>query len=777
MKKIGMLTFYSEYNYGAMLQAYALQTKIREFGYDAEFLRFYDEAFIKRGEEKVDFIHNINQLFDKAKTVEFSVKKYLLNRSVGERKLSLFDDFVERFMSTSRSAYYSLEDLKVSNDEYDGFVTGSDMVWSDIGQNLDAYFLTFASKGKRISYAPSLTGRENETIEQREKYINWINGIDCLSCREQYGINYIKKATGRQADLVVDPTLLLEKKQWKEKFAIEERSGTPYILCYMFRGINKNIFKNLESFIKKKGYRIIFIPMTVQETLYDLKNGLDPAYGPKEFIELFYNASYVVTNSFHGLLFSLIMNKPFSLIHRGEKNEWSKHEERMVNILSLLELENRFIYAKEFDINNINWNVDYNNINIQLSKLREDSLNYLKVALELIDGKSTIKKNHSYSRIDEPGIVEKCTGCSTCFNSCPTNAIHMKNDLEGFLIPHVDNNLCINCGKCVKNCSAINALEFKLPVETYCGVGNNDFVINSASGGIFVTFAKYVIEKLNGIVYGAELEMPNGDCRHIEVSRVEDLYRVQNSKYVQSDISNVLSLCKERLVMGKMVLFSGTPCQIAALKCYLGEEYENLLTVDIICHGVPSPQFLKDYIKHELPKNSSELKFRHRFDADSRRSAYDINFKSNGKIVIRSGGSDVYYSAFINGESFRECCYNCKYARQERISDITIGDCDSWKLYKGLEKNNIISSILINTEKGISFWKQCDSYFTYTELNYEEECIVNHQLRRPVIRPDRRDRLYKDLNALEWKKFSEKQKKGKSGFILKLKKIVYKLAK
>ncbi len=219
MKKIGMLTFYSEYNYGAMLQAYALQTKIKELGYSAEFIRFFDRKF--KEEKPTNTICRVKKILKNLKSVEFSIKKYIINRHIGERKYSLFDDFVERYISTSRNAYYSLEDLKKADNEYDAFVTGSDMVWSDIGQNLDAYFLTFASEGKRISYAPSLTGRENETVEQREQYKNWINRIDFLSCREKYGVNYISNITGRKAKQVVDPTLLIEKEVWKEKFHIE----------------------------------------------------------------------------------------------------------------------------------------------------------------------------------------------------------------------------------------------------------------------------------------------------------------------------------------------------------------------------------------------------------------------------------------------------------------------------------------------------------------------------------------------------------------------------
>ena len=772
MKKIGMLTFYSEYNYGAMLQAYALQTKIKELGYSAEFIRFFDRKF--KEEKPTNTICRVKKILKNLKSVEFSIKKYIINRHIGERKYSLFDDFVERYISTSRNAYYSLEDLKKADNEYDAFVTGSDMVWSDIGQNLDAYFLTFASEGKRISYAPSLTGRENETVEQREQYKNWINRIDFLSCREKYGVNYISNITGRKAKQVVDPTLLIEKEVWKEKFHIEKRHGQPYILCYMFRGIKKAMLKKIKYYAEENNLRIIFIPMSVQETLYDLKNGLDASYGPKEFVELFYNASYVVTNSFHGLLFSLIMNKPFSLIHRGKGNEWLKHEERMTNILSLLDIENCFVNESDFDMN-LNWDIDYNIINSKISELRRDSLDYLSNALKSINCRQESKEKRRYMKISELNIDSECTGCSACYNVCPVDAISMKFNFEGFLYPYIDDSLCVNCAKCVRCCHIVNTKELKFPEETYCGAGKGEFIENSASGGIFAVFAKYVIEELSGVVYGVELDLRDNICRHVEINKVEDIHRIQNSKYVQSEISGVFPLCKKNLLEGRQVLFSGTPCQISGLRNYLGCEFDNLLTVDIICHGVPSPKLLSMYIKNELPDNITKLRFRHRLEASLRRSAYDINYDINGHTIIKPGGNDIYYNAFTNGESLRECCYTCKYAREDRISDITIGDCDSWKLYKGLEKYNIISSILINSTKGENFWRECNKRITYTKLDYKEECIINHQLRRPFIRPTRRDTIYKDLSNLKWAEFKEKQQKTQNDLTLKIKRTVYKI--
>lgn len=767
MADFGILTYYNVINYGAALQAYALQQAISDFGRTSEFIRYEDsheKQITKRG---------FKLYFQILKNNKFSIKTYLSVRKSDQKKRSLFTDFQERYMNQSRRTYKDIESLKEDESLYIGFISGSDMVWSDIGQNLDVYFLTFAPEYKRLSYAPSLTGRDEETEEYRKKYINWINGISSLSCREKYGVDYIKRVTGRDAKQVVDPTLLFTKEQWKEKLGLIESKKKPYILCYLFRGVTPHIRKKLKKYADKYDLDIRYIPMSSNETIHNLKNGFDTALGPKEFVEEFLNADFVFTNSFHGLLFSLIMNKPFYLFHRGSGNEWAKHEERMNSILEKVGLQNRFIFENELH-DSLDYEIDYSKINEQIEKLRKDSLSYLENAIKSVDGKpktssSSILSKTKPSRID--GLSDKkCTGCATCFNVCPPAAITMEKSEEGFLFPRIDDDKCIKCGLCAKRCPEITPLELKYPQQTYCGYGNDPMVERSASGGAFVIFAKHIIEKENGVVYGATLTMPDGICHHIAVDSIENLYLLQNSKYVQSDIRSVLPDCKEKLDKGITVLFSGTPCQIAALRSYLGKDYSNLYVIDIICHGVPSPEFLKEYIANEIDAEVKELRFRHKREASTRRSAFDINYDTEKGTIIKPGGNDLYYAPFINGESYRECCYSCQYAKEDRVSDITIGDCDSWRLYLGVEENGILSSILVNTEHGAKLWNMCQPCFVFTNMNYKEECIINHQLRRPSERPIRRDTIYKELKEMDWSQYKTKNEIGKR--LVKIKKMI-----
>ena len=378
MSEFGILTFYNVINYGAALQAYALQEKVKELGKSSEFIRFSDT----HGND--DSTKGVKDYLRALHSVGYSIKTYLTIRKEGRKQNELFADFQERFLNKSVKYYRAIEELEADEAFYKGFIAGSDMVWSDIGQNLEVYFLTFVPKIKRLSYAPSLTGRDNETFEEKEKYANWINQISYLSCREQYGVDYIKQNTGREAKKVLDPTLLFGKTQWKEKLDLFEKKEKPYILCYLFRGITKAVEKKVKQYAQAHKMELKFIPMTPKERMHNLKRGFAGAYGPKEFVEEFLNATLIFTNSFHGLLFSLIMNKPFYTLHRGEGNEWAKHEERMSNILEQLELQNRFIFETQLP-ESPDFNIDYDTVNEKLEILRKDSISYLSDALNSVE--------------------------------------------------------------------------------------------------------------------------------------------------------------------------------------------------------------------------------------------------------------------------------------------------------------------------------------------------------------------------------------------------------
>lgn len=209
-------------------------------------------------------------------------------------------------------------------------------------------------------------------------------------------------------------------------------------------------------------------------------------------------------------------------------------------------------------------------------------------------------------------FVEKkdCCGCGACMNICPKTAIHMEKDEYGFLYPRIDVGKCVECGACKKVCAFQNEPARRQPQRVYAIASkNNDLVTNSASGGLFATMAMYVLEH-GGCVYGAIMQHEEHELhiRHACCETKEDLYRFQGSKYVQSSLGNIFKDIQMKLKNDILVLFSGTPCQVDALKLFLKKEYSNLLTVDIVCHGVPNEQIFNDYIHYIEKKIGGEIR-------------------------------------------------------------------------------------------------------------------------------------------------------------------------
>ena len=192
-----------------------------------------------------------------------------------------------------------------------------------------------------------------------------------------------------------------------------------------------------------------------------------------------------------------------------------------------------------------------------------------------------------------------CCGCRACEQSCPCSAISIKKDKEGFLYPKVDESLCIGCGLCEKSCPVIKPSNATLPLECFAAVSRNEEIRrNSSSGGVFSELAEFVIKE-GGVVFGVAFN-ERFLVSHIMVSNLEDLKQLRGSKYLQSDTGNTFTLCKEFLDNGVPVLYSGTPCQISGLRHFLKKEYSNLLLVDVICHGVPSPDVWKKYLEGKI---------------------------------------------------------------------------------------------------------------------------------------------------------------------------------
>ena len=292
---------------------------------------------------------------------------------------------------------------------------------------------------------------------------------------------------------------------------------------------------------------------------------------------------------------------------------------------------------------------------------------------------------------------ELCTGCGLCQNICPVGAIEMKADEEGFLRP-VINDKCINCGLCARKCPALSrAITAHNSFKSYAVWSKNNLREQGSSGGVFPALAEYTI-KNNGVVFGAGFQDDYRRLKFYKAENKKDLTRLYKSKYFQCDSENVYRDVKEVLETGKQVLFSACPCQVDALKTFLGRDYENLLTVDILCHGVPSPYAYNKFL--DEVSSGKEIK-----RVDFRDKSYgwgtliNVEFKDGTKHLDHYNGN--YFKAFLSGISMREGCYHCQYAQTNRVGDITLGDFwgvdkykEDWNDKKGT------SLVMCNTEKG-----------------------------------------------------------------------------
>ncbi len=368
-------------------------------------------------------------------------------------------------------------------------------------------------------------------------------------------------------------------------------------------------------------------------------------------------------------------------------------------------------------------------------------------------------------------LIEKncCTGCMACANACPKNAIKMVADAEGFLFPEINHDDCIGCGMCNRVCPARASLtEKNTPIESYAAINIDKEVLKkSTSGGVFSALADIIREK-NGYVVGCVF---NEDLKavHQIVSSNEKYDDIRGSKYVQSYIGTTYKAVKELLVSGELVLFSGTACQVAGLYSFLGKKYENLYTCDIICHGVSSPKLWELHKKYLEGKNKSLTNFLFRDKSKEGWGLYYYYYyyyKMLPKVKLHKTGTcyeDEYFISFLQGLNYRECCYQCEYAKVNRPADFTLGDF--WGVEKYLPNVSTkegISAVIINTEKGGVLRDKLAAKLKLLPIEIDWIISGNKNLREPTERPSIRDTYYADIDKLGYAKLQKNHKHTKT---------------
>lgn len=338
---------------------------------------------------------------------------------------------------------------------------------------------------------------------------------------------------------------------------------------------------------------------------------------------------------------------------------------------------------------------------------------------------------------------ERCCGCTACYSACPQNAIGMFEDEEGFQYPKVDKNKCIDCGLCIQRCP-LHTGNHAPETQYFYAVKHRQETVRAASssGGVFSALAENIIGR-SGIVYGAAYDADFNVC-HIRTCG-DDWKKLRSSKYVQSNMGDTFSHVKEDLKEGNDVLFTGTPCQIAGLKKYLsGVDTTKLLTVDLICHGVPSPGVWQDYLKTLKKKSTQEIgkiNFRNKEGCGWHRSTLRIESPTGEVIVEQSHKEGFFSQLFFNHLIIRPSCFSCQYANINRVGDITIGDY--WGVenaHPELDDNKGLSLVMANTPKGRNALEAVNSACEIIPVS--QKTCMQPQLQEPARRYGGRDRFW-----------------------------------
>lgn len=371
MKKIGIITFHRSHNCGSIMESFAMQTIVKDLGYENELINFSSEGQ-----------RDTYRVFSKKRKIKKYIKNILLSPyySMLKRHFNDYESFIKKHLLVSKGDYSECEELEKIDENYDAYIAGSDQIWNiTIADYNDAYFLPFTNK-KKIAYAPSFGSKDIlKYSDNPEHFKTMMNKFEKLSVREKNGQKWIKDLTGREAKLVLDPTLLIDKEKY---FVLEEKSGVKgdYIFYY-----SPQYKKDIDKFVKKlsKKYNLPVIVWNSREIA--LKGLFFKGFkttihqNPGIYLDLIKNAKYIITTSFHGAIFSTIYNKKFWVMKNGDMYG---EDDRVITLLRLLDLEDRLIEPLFKENFSYDKEVNYENYNKSLKKYRQDSIDYLKEALK-----------------------------------------------------------------------------------------------------------------------------------------------------------------------------------------------------------------------------------------------------------------------------------------------------------------------------------------------------------------------------------------------------------
>ena len=735
--KIALLSFHNAYNYGAALQAYGLQCAVRQLGFDCEYIDYVNDT------RK----HAYDMPYQVRKAVKDKNWIRALKMGVGSpairKRGRCFDHFYEENLSKTDREYHSSLEAKELNGRYDRFVIGSDQVWNPANNGGDmAYLLDFVDDPrKKVSYSSSF-GISEVPEEYCKNYNTLLADFACLAVREGQGQKIVKQLTGRDAALVLDPVFLAGRSTWD---SLRKKEGWKPRRKYLFFYTNRP--SQVEDFLMT-GCSMAGMEKHILSTHLSPAEAVDPktrvcvSMSPERFLNEIAEAEHVVTASFHCLAFAIIYHKKFSVLLTGNQGK----DERILSLLSILGLEDRIIDTGT-TVADINREIDYDAVEEKLERYRAASLDYLEKALLNGSYDQPEKKEEGAGYFCED---KRCTGCSACVSSCPAGAIKMETDEEGFEVPVRNAESCTDCGRCAEACHILNR---KLPApdgQRFYAAKNTEKVRElSSSGGVFTAVSDAVLDE-GGVICAAVMD-ENYRVSHAFAENKQQRDLMRGTFYVQSSMGDCFSRITEILKSGRKVLFVGTPCQVNGLLHVTGRD-ENLITCDIICHGVPSPLVFERFIQYLRSKgNLQEFRFR---DKAYGYGGYTVSAVIDGKKTGRRLWLNSFNNMFSHNMINRLSCSSCAYCNYDRPGDITIGDF--WGLKKShpeLSDSKGVSLLIVNTERGERLIRDAAG-LDLTEVKKEE--TVQNSLRKASAASGYRHQAMKTILDGNYKKAAGK---------------------
>lgn len=345
---------------------------------------------------------------------------------------------------------------------------------------------------------------------------------------------------------------------------------------------------------------------------------------------------------------------------------------------------------------------------------------------------------------------QQCCGCTSCYAICPQECISMHEDHEGFLYPSVDESKCVGCHLCEEVCPIMNAKkEQAFPQRAFVVQHKDETILReSTSGGAFSAIAKWVLDR-KGIVYGAGYD-ETFEVKHFSIRSESDLYKFRNSKYSQSHKTNCFKEIKKELSTGVIVLFSGTPCEVEGLLSFLGTSFPNLITIDVVCHAVPSPLLFRKYLEAQRGERGEgivDVKFREKHYGYSY-STMTIRW-ANKKVYHQGIDTDVMLRAYFDSIASRPSCYHCAFKKRYRMSDFTLWDCFvADEFCRELDNEKGVTRVLLHTEKAIRIFDDIRDDVFYKEVSPDHLTYKVKEMFQSVNANSLRDAFFSDLNNM-----------------------------